>query len=320
MIQTYRPEPTELRFKQKLLADDATMSYNRAWGGTIPFPESRWEAWYDRWLIHHDGERYYRYLRETDTGEFVGEIAFHRDSRRDIWLADVIIEAEHRGKGYGTAGLRLLCKAAAERGIQTLCDEIAADNPALFLFLRLGFTEDHRSPETVLLKTELQDRPRRVLVIGCPGSGKSTFARELRDRTGLPLYYLDMIYHRPDRTTLSREEFDGEIRKVLEKDRWIMDGNYQRTLPGRIERCTEVFLFDLPIEQCLEGAASRVGQAREDLPWVEPEFDPEFRQYILDFPGNQLPEIYRLTAETAADKTVTVFRTREEAEEYLRTE
>lgn len=57
----------------------------------------------------------------------------------------------------------------------------------------------------------------RVLIIGCPGAGKSTFARQLRKKTGLPLYYLDLIWHRPDHTNCSREEFDEEFRQ------WILD-------------------------------------------------------------------------------------------------
>ena len=45
----------------------------------------------------------------------------------------------------------------------------------------------------------------KIIVIGCPGAGKSTFARRLRDETGLPLYYLDLLWHRPDRTTAGRD-------------------------------------------------------------------------------------------------------------------
>lgn len=51
---------------------------------------------------------------------------------------------------------------------------------------------------------------KKILVIGCPGSGKSTFARR-RDRTGLPLYPLDLLWHRPDKTTVSETEFDAAL-------------------------------------------------------------------------------------------------------------
>ena len=89
---------------------------------------------------------------------------------------------------------------------------------------------------------------KRIIVIGSPGSGKSTFAGKLREKTGLPVCYLDMLYHKPDRTTVSRDEFDAKLREVTKRDEWIIDGNYQRTLPFRFEVCTDVFFFDLPVE------------------------------------------------------------------------
>ena len=159
----------------------------------------------------------------------------------------------------------------------------------------------------------------RAIVIGCPGAGKSTFARALRDRTGVPLFYLDRLFHRPDRTTAPREEFDRALGEILVRDRWIIDGNYMRTLPLRLRSCRKVFFFDLPVEDCLAGAAARIGKAREDMPWVETEFDPDFRQYILDFPKDQLPEIRRLLAACGPGGKVTVFRSRREADEWLET-
>ena len=158
---------------------------------------------------------------------------------------------------------------------------------------------------------------RRILVIGSPGAGKSTFSRTLREKTGLPLYYLDMIFHNPDRTVVSREVFDDRLSRILAEEQWIIDGNYRRTLPLRFERCTHVFLFDLPAEQCLQGAASRIGRAREDLPWIETEFDPEFRQYILDFRRDQLPVIEDLIRRYQASKRIVVFHAREEADVWL---
>ena len=64
---------------------------------------------------------------------------------------------------------------------------------------------------------------KRVIVIGSPGAGKSTFARKLKDKTDLPLYYLDRIFHKPDRTTVTREKFDQELQMILQTDRWIVN-------------------------------------------------------------------------------------------------
>lgn len=157
----------------------------------------------------------------------------------------------------------------------------------------------------------------RVLVIGCPGAGKSTFARRLRDGTGLPLHYLDMLWHRPDRTNLSPEEFDARLAGILEGERWIIDGNYLRTLETRLRRCDTVFLLDLPVETCLAGAEARVQTVREDMPWVETEFDPEFRQYILDFPREQLPRVYQLLEHYRKGIHLVILKSREEADRYL---
>ena len=161
---------------------------------------------------------------------------------------------------------------------------------------------------------------KRVIVIGSPGAGKSTFARKLKDKTGLPLYYLDRIFHKPDRTTVTREEFDQKLQTILQTDRWIIDGNYRRTLPLRFEACTDVFFLDFPLRACLEGAASRVGTVREDMPWVEQEFDPEFRQYILDFPKDQLPQIYELIEQYLDRRRILIFHSREEADQWIASE
>lgn len=154
-------------------------------------------------------------------------------------------------------------------------------------------------------------------MIGSPGAGKSTFARKLRDMTGLPLYYLDMLWHKPDRTNISREAFDLQVKEIVKKDRWIIDGNYQRTLPLRLKECDTVFLLDYPLELCLAGAKSRIGTKREDMPWTETEFDEEFKQWIVDFPKEQLPKIYELLENCQENKKVYIFKSREEADAYL---
>ena len=158
---------------------------------------------------------------------------------------------------------------------------------------------------------------RKVIVIGCPGAGKSTFSKKLRDKTGLPLHHLDNIWHRPDRTNISKEEFDGKLAEILQSDCWIIDGNYGRTLDIRMKVCDTVFLLDYPLEVCLAGAKERIGKKRDDLPWIEEELDEEFRQWILEFPQNKLPQIYQLLELYRDGLQVVIFHSREEADSYL---
>ena len=158
---------------------------------------------------------------------------------------------------------------------------------------------------------------KRAIVIGCPGAGKSTFARKLSAKTGLPLYYLDMIWHLPDRTTLSREEFAARLERITSEDEWIIDGNYLHTMPLRIQCCDTVFFFDLPPDVCLAGAEERIGKEREDMPWTEEAMNEEFRQWIIDFPQQQLPVISSLLAEYKQTIKLIVFHTREEADIFI---
>lgn len=157
---------------------------------------------------------------------------------------------------------------------------------------------------------------KKVIVIGCPGSGKSTFSRKLSKATGIPLFYLDMIHHKPDRTIYSREEFDTKLKQIMGYDEWIIDGNYARTLPIRLKQCDTVFWLNYPLDVCLKGIEERRGKPRDDMPWIEIEPDEEFIEYVKNFSTVQVPEIKELLEQTEG-KEIHIFKSREMAEKYL---
>ncbi len=158
---------------------------------------------------------------------------------------------------------------------------------------------------------------KKVIIIGCPGAGKTTFSEKLNKITGLPLYYLDAIWHKPDKTHVSRENFDARICEILAEDEWIIDGNYSRTIEMRIKECDTVFLFDLPTEVCLQGAMDRLGKGRYDMPWIDTELDTDFKRKIEEFGDKNLPRIYEFLNKYKEGRRVVVFRTRDEADEFL---
>lgn len=157
---------------------------------------------------------------------------------------------------------------------------------------------------------------KKVIVIGCPGSGKSTFARALHKITKIPLFYLDMLYWNADKTTVDKAVFRKRLSKVLQKDEWIIDGNYNSTMELRMQACDTVIFLDYPVEVCLSGVRERRGKSRPDMPWVELEEDAEFMEYIRLFNADSRPRVVALLSQYA-NKEIHVFKNRLEADDFL---
>ena len=158
---------------------------------------------------------------------------------------------------------------------------------------------------------------RKVIVIGCPGSGKSTFAKALRRATGLPLVHLDRLFWNADRTTVDRAVFRARLDEVLRQPEWIIDGNYASTMELRMDACDTVFFLDYPTEVCLQGIRERVGQPRSDLPWVETgDADTEFAEFVRSYAVQNRPQVLALL-ERYAHKNVFIFTDRARVDAFL---
>ena len=158
---------------------------------------------------------------------------------------------------------------------------------------------------------------KKIIVIGCPGSGKSTFSRELHDKTKIPLYHLDMLFLNADKTTVEKSVFLERLNELLDKDEWILDGNFNSTMEIRMSRCDTVIFLDYPPDICLEGVRARRGKVRFDMPWIETEVDPEFEQYVKDYHKESLPTLRETLEKYKETKQIITFKTREEADRYI---
>lgn len=158
---------------------------------------------------------------------------------------------------------------------------------------------------------------KKIIIIGCPGSGKSTFSKALENLTGLSLYHLDMLKWNSDKTTVSKRVFEERLDNILEKNEWIIDGNYISTMDYRMKQCDTVFFLDYPLEVCLSGIKQRIGKKRSDMPWIEENEDPEFMDFIKSFDKDTRPEILNLLKKYAP-KNIIIFKNREDVGEFLR--
>ena len=157
---------------------------------------------------------------------------------------------------------------------------------------------------------------KRVIVIGCPGSGKSTVSRALHNKTDISLYHLDMMYWNADKTTVEKSVFLERLSAVLEKNEWIIDGNYGSTMELRMAACDTVIFLDYPLEVYLDGIKERLGKSRSDMPWIETEEDAEFIEFIKNYNEQQKPKVLEIL-EKYEDKNIIIFKSREQADAFL---
>ena len=85
-----------------------------------------------------------------------------------------------------------------------------------------------------------------------------------------------------------------------------------------MEACDTVILFDLPTEVCLDGAISRLGSVRPDMPWIETALDPWLEKEIVAFPEKNLPLIYAYIEKYQKGRDIVIFKSREDADAFLR--
>jgi adenylate kinase family enzyme len=137
---------------------------------------------------------------------------------------------------------------------------------------------------------------RRVLVIGCPGAGKTTLARKLAERSRLPLIHLDFHFWRPGWQLPDSKEWRAQVIALADAPAWIMDGNYSNTYDIRMPRADTLIWLDYSRSICMRRVLLRTltgyGRTRPDLPESCPErFDIPFLRYVWEFPEKHRPRI-----------------------------
>src|SRR6266496_1064936 len=163
---------------------------------------------------------------------------------------------------------------------------------------------------------------KKVLVIGPGGAGKSTFATRLGELLNIDVVHLDQIYWRPGWIETPKSEWLKTVAELLNRDSWIIDGNYSGTLPKRIDASDTVIFLDLPRRLCLWRVLKRAvvyrNKRRPDMAeGCAERFNLDFIIWVWNYPRKARPKVVKLLQSNATTKKVVWLRSPSEVEKFL---
>ena len=163
----------------------------------------------------------------------------------------------------------------------------------------------------------------RILILGCGGAGKSTLAGQLGEILDLPLIHLDQEYWQPGWVPTPDDEWLRRVGKLIQEERWIMDGNYGSTLGMRLRRAEWVIFLDYPRWLCLWRVMKRIcrhrGRTRPDMtPGCAERWDWEFIRFIWDFKKKGRIRNYRVIGEQGLRSKTVVLKSPRETKVFVR--
>ena len=144
------PIQEELSYRQRILADPETMSYNMGFDikdssydkstGCIDFEQSKWGEWYSYW-VDNKPQAYYAYIVRNEDCCCMGEVNIHKSQNENLYEMGIVMEEQFRGKGYSKEALALLLQVAFEEyGAKAIHNNFSTDNDAAYkTHLAVGF-------------------------------------------------------------------------------------------------------------------------------------------------------------------------------------
>lgn len=162
----------------------------------------------------------------------------------------------------------------------------------------------------------------KIIVIGCPGSGKSTLTFKLKEILNYPVLHLDKIYHIDNEHHISREELVDAVNKFASNNKtWIIDGNYISTIEQRIKLCDTVILFDINTETCINNAIKRAQfDKKSDMAegFDYSKTSEKFIEFIKNFKEQSLPKIMELHSKYKNEKNFIIFKNYKQVDKFVK--
>lgn len=162
----------------------------------------------------------------------------------------------------------------------------------------------------------------RIMIIGCCGAGKSSFARQLHALTQIHLIHLDQHYWQPNWIESPAEEWKKKVQELAALPTWIIDGNYGGTMDIRIQKADTIIYLDYPTWKCLWRVLKRTwqnhGHERADMPkGCKERFDLDFLHYVATYNLIRRKKLLQKLEGVASEKNVIIFKHDRDARHFL---
>jgi adenylate kinase family enzyme len=165
---------------------------------------------------------------------------------------------------------------------------------------------------------------KKIILIGSGGSGKSTLAKQLGKKLNIKVYHLDTLFWKPNWEAVPKEEQIMIQTRLVEKQEWIIDGNYSGTLDIRLNAADTIIFLDLPRIHCIYRALKRIhkykNRTRPDMgEGCQERFSLEFFKWIWNYPKTRKPQILKKLEQLPPDKQIWILKSTKEVRDFVET-
>ena len=160
---------------------------------------------------------------------------------------------------------------------------------------------------------------KRIAIIGCGGAGKTSLAKRLGTKLGIPVHHLDAIFWRPGWQPVDRPTFEARQRHLVAAPSWVIDGNFGGTMELRLAAADTIIFMDFSRLRCLLGALRRRIEQRSgpDKPQNRERLTLEYLRWIWGYRSSRRPGILKRLEKLRDEKTIIIIRSRAEVARFL---
>ena len=164
------------------------------------------------------------------------------------------------------------------------------------------------------------DNVSKISIIGGSGSGKSTLANILSNKLNIPAIHLDAINYKDNWVEIDKKERDKIIEEKAEQDKWIIDGNYNKTLKTRLDNADLIIWLDYStiaqIKRVLKRYVQNHNKEKEEIPGCKERFNLKFYKDVITYNKKKRPELIKMLKEIPNEKMI-IFRKQKDLNKWL---